>query len=284
MTTNSNKLIALRRILVAIDTSAHSRAALEAAAALANIMEADIRGLFVQEEHWSHVSRLSSTQAINVLTGKTQTLEEDSLQRQINSLERRLRRELQFISKRHEISHSWETKQGRVAEKILEAAEDADLITIGRRGRSLFQHKKLGSTARKVIKEAQKPTLVLQKGLGLQSRQTITVLYDASEVSQQCLQTALSIAQKNEGELTVLVPDKYKRDSNAHTESLENIVNTAGIPVQVIMLPRPSIGGFIHAVKRQHTGLLVMARDHYLLENGNLDTTLDYLNCPLLMI
>ncbi len=165
MTADSDKPTTLRQILVAIDTSAHSRAALEAAATLAKIMEADIRGLFVQEEHWGHVSRLPSVQAINELTGKTQTLEEDSLRQQINSLKNRLRRELKYISQRHEIAHSWETKQGRVAEKILEAAKDVDLITIGCRGRSFFQQKKLGSTAKKVIQRAEKPVLILQKGL-----------------------------------------------------------------------------------------------------------------------
>jgi nucleotide-binding universal stress UspA family protein len=65
MAEDTDQSILLRRILVAIDTSGHSREALEAAATLARLTEAQIHGLFVQEEQWGRIGNLPSLSAIN---------------------------------------------------------------------------------------------------------------------------------------------------------------------------------------------------------------------------
>lgn len=282
MTADSDKTIALHRILVAVDTSAHSRAALEAAAALAKIMEADIRGLFVQEEHWNRLSRLPTTKVINELTGKTQSLEEESLQRQINDLKIRLRKELKSISKRHEVSHSWQSKEGRVAEQILEAAQDADLITIGLRGRSLLTQKKLGSTAKTLIRRSEKPILILKKELQL--GKAITAVYDASAESRKGLLLALSLAEKNNSRLSVLVLNSSQQNADNRNKKVEKMVDNTSISVGVTILKQPRIGQFIHSVNRQKSGLLVLPKHQSFLQNDSLETTLGYLNCPVLMM
>ena len=282
MTADSDKSIILRSILVAVDTSAHSRAALKAAAALANIMKADIRGLFVQEEHWSRLSRLPTANVINELTGRAQKLEEESLNRQVNELKSRLRKELQYISNKYEVAHSWETKEGKVADQILEAAQKADLITIGRRGRSSLSSKKLGSTAQTLIQKSEKPILVLKKGLQL--GKSIAALYDSSAESRKGLQLALSLAEKNDRRLSILVTNNRQESAGERNKRVEKMVDNTSIPVSVTMLNQPSIGSFIHAINRQRSGLLVIPKHHAFLQNDSLETTLDYLNCPVLMM
>lgn len=282
MADDQNHTILLRKILVAVDTSAHSRAALEAAATLAKITEANIHGIFVQEEHWSKVSRLPSVKTVNELTGKSQSLEKDTIEKQVGRLKKRLYRQLKFISQRKEIDHSWETASGLVEEKILEAAKEADLITIGRRGRSFLRHKRLGSTAKAIIQQADKPILVLQKGLRLGT--AITCIYDTTEESQRSLKLALSLTEKNDSRLFVLVIQNETDISSERDKSVEQMVDHTHVPVSITTMRQPSIGKFIHIVNRQKPGLLVIPKSQPYLQNDSLETTLEYLNCPVLMV
>lgn len=282
MAEDANHTILIREILVAIDSSSHSQAGLRAAAALAKLMEANIRGLFVHEEHWSQISKLPAITSINELTGKTDTLEEEGLEKQINLLKQRLRRQLESISKKNKITYSWETTRGPVAEEILEAAKKADLITIGRCGRSFPLKNKLGSTAKAIIQKADKPILLLKKGLNLGN--TITVVFDASEQSQKGLNLALSLAQKNSGKLSILVLNKDQEVEAQRNRKLEKLVEKADIPVTVSVLNNPSRWQFFNTINYQHSGLLVIPKDQYFLQVDSLETTLEYLNCPVLMI
>lgn len=269
------KTVFFRRILVGVDTSSHSRAALEAAALLAQKMEGKLFGLFVQDEVWSKICKMPSVTAVNELTGATQSLEEKDLQEQIDLLAKRLRRQLRTISRENKISHTWKTVRGRVEEEILEAAKEADLITIGRRGSSFPQKKKLGSSAKAIIQSADKPILILKKGLKL--GKNITALYDGSEESKRSIQLALSLADEKKG-ITVLV----LRDQ-ANKEEVKEITEGTLLPVEVLELTNPDIWRITHFVNQQNAGLFIIPKNQSLLKNS-IESVLNQLKCPLLMM
>jgi len=82
----------------------------------------------------------------------------------------------------------------------------ADLIVMGTHGRTGFEHMLLGSVTEKVLRRAGCPVLtvgrVLPRTGGLFRR--ILCAIDFSEHSEDTLQTALSLAQENEAEVTLL--------------------------------------------------------------------------------
>lgn len=276
---NNNDESEFRRILVAVDTSSHSRAALRAAADLAKKMEANIHGLFVHDETWQQISRLPALRTIDELTGRSSAIEKRALENQIELLKRRLRRQIESISRKHNLSHSWESVQGRVEDAILEASKDVDLITIGRRGSSFPQQKKLGSSAKAIIKTADKPILILKKGLML--GENIMSVYDGSEESKRCLRIALSMAEKNDSKLNILVIGNGPvTDSD---KALEEVVAKALVPVEIQLMQKPDTWSFTHAVNRREAGLLVMPKHHPLLKE-NIETVIYQLQCPLLMM
>jgi nucleotide-binding universal stress UspA family protein len=282
MAEKEDTFILLRNILVAVDTSAHSRAALEAAAALAKITQANIRGIFVQEKRWSQVSRLPSSTAINEWTGELVSLEEDNMQQQVERLKKRLQRQLQAISRQHKIKHSWQTAHGQVSEQILEAAKEADLITIGRRGRSFSGRNKLGSTAKAIIRKADKPILILKEGLRL--RDTITVVYNATAQSREGLKMALGIAEKNESKLSILVLNESSQSGSERDKTVEKMVEGAAIPVNITLFQQPSIGQFLNVINYQQSGLLVIPKNQSFLKEKALEITLEHIHCPVLLI
>jgi nucleotide-binding universal stress UspA family protein len=282
MAEDKEKTILFREILVAVDTSSHSRAALEAAASLAKISKAHLNGIFVEEENWSHVGQLPPASAINAITGQSESLEKDVLQQQVQQLAARLQREIERISRRNEIRHTWKAVRGRVAEEILKAAEDADLITIGRRGRSFIQKSKLGSTTREIIRKADKPILILKEGLVL--GRTITVVYNGTPQSQNGLKMALNIARENEWELAVLVTDGSKSEGSDRDKTAEKMVENADISVNIHLLRKSSVGRFLNIVNYEHSGLLIIPRNQSFLQGEALEITIEHIQCPVLLV
>jgi len=280
MPEDTNRTVLVREILVAIDTSTHSQAALEAAVALAKTMEANLQGLFVQDEVWQKLSKLPSTSTINTLTGNVLPLESETLEDHINLLRNRLRRKMEFLSRRNKVTYSWSSMQGKVEDKILEASENADLITIGLKGKSASR-KRIGSSARTIIKKADKPVLILKEGLHLGT--TLTVVYDASEESQKGIRLALKIAKKNNSSLKVLVVDNNPEVLDQRSKELESLLEGAQISVNVELIKNTDLGSFLNTINQQHSGLLIIPKNQPLLSKS-FETILLHINCPLLMV
>ncbi len=280
MAEEAKKTIFLREILVAIDTSTHSHAALEAAVALAKTMEANIQGLFVEDELWNKITNLPSTRAVNALTGDVLPLENDTLEHQVAILRNRLRRKLEKMSSRNRVKYSWSSARGNVEKKILEASENADLITIGLKGQSA-RRKNLGSSAKMIIQKAEKPVLILKEGLHLGT--TLTAVYDASKESQRGIRLALKIAEKNKSSLKVLVVDNNPDAVDQRNKELEKILENNEVSVQVELMKSTDLGSFLNSINEQRSGLLIIPKSQPLLAKS-FETVLLHINCPLLMV
>ena len=280
MPEDSNKSVLLREILVAIDTSSHSQAALEAAITLAKTMEANLQGLFVQDELWQKISKLPSTSTVNTLTGNVLPLESETLEDQVRLLRNRLRRKMEFMSRRNKVTYSWSSMQGKVEDKVLEASKNADLITIGLKGKSA-RRKRIGSSAKTIIQEADKPVLVLKEGLHIGTN--LTVVYDASKESQKGIRLALKIAEKNNSSINVLVVDNNPDALDQRNKELENLVDGTSVSVNVELMENTDLGSFLNSINKQHSGLLIIPKSQPFLTKA-LETVLLHINCPLLMV
>lgn len=279
---NDSGEILIREILVALDSSSHSRAALEAAATLARTLEADIHGLFVEDSNWYRISRLPSITEVNELTGDIKPLAEKNIDKQIEILENRIRRQLQMISRLNEVKHSWKTARGAVEDKVLEAAKNTDLITIGRKGHSYSKHKQLGQTAKKIIEKSDKPVLILQEGLRLGN--SIVTVFDASGDSRRSIRFALSIAEKNESELFVMIIGDDQDSAKERFRELKKYLANASVKADVKLLHQSNIWEFMFAVNNHNGGLLILPRDQPFMKNRSLDLLLNHIGCPILLM
>lgn len=282
MSQDTKREILLREILVAIDTSSHSEAALEAAAALAKILEARIHGVFVQDEIWDKISRIpSSSSFVNEITGTIQPLKRQGLEEKIEKLQKRLRRRLETISREKRIKHRWDSLRGKVEDKILEAAEEADLITIGRRGSSFPRKKQLGSSAKAIIQKSEKPVLILSKGLRIGSK--ICVVYNGSHASQRALRLALTLAHRRESELIVLVADNNPDALDERNRDLENTLAETEVPTSVKLLKHTTFQSFLHSILALNSGMLIVTKEQPVIQN-HLDSVIDHVGCPMLLV
>lgn len=282
MSKNSKIELTLERILVAVDNSKRSAAALEAAAIFARLTKAKVEGLYVQEEHWHPLDNRSRTFLIDELTGQAHSLKEHRLKHEAELIAGRLKKQLQEISRRHEVGHRWKCIRGKAIEKILEASKEVDLITIGRRSNAMLHQKKLGSTTKAIIEGAHKPILILAGELKL--NRTIVVVYDRSKEGKKSLKMGLLLAQKNKSRLFVLILNNRDKKGNERNKEVEQLVDSASVPVNIASLNQATIGNVIHIVKKRYPGLIFISKNQPLLKNDSLEIMLHYLNCTILLM
>lgn len=139
-------MITLRRILVALDASPDSLAALQSALAFARLANAEIEGLFVEDTLLLDLAE-SPFAAEIAFTAQHQPLSRARMEAKLRSQSDRARRALADAASAANIPWSFRSVRGRVSAELLAAAAEADLLALGRAGWSQRPPSRLGSTA-----------------------------------------------------------------------------------------------------------------------------------------
>lgn len=189
-------------ILVALDMSPHSEAALAAAAELAASLQIELRGLYVEDINLLRLCGLPFGIEYGSFTAKPRRIEQNHLEREFRMQASLLRKIMADIAGQNRIAWSFQVVRGGVTDQLLEAATAARMLSLGRVGRS--PGKRTGSTAQAIAQRAQRPVV-------FQSRQRTlhgpyTVLYTGSPAADRALNLGAELSTQEESVLKVLAP------------------------------------------------------------------------------
>ncbi len=194
----------VERILVAIDASPHSVAALQVAAELAALLQAEVHGIYVEDINLLHLCGLPFSAEVGSFTASVRRLDNRSIERHFRSVAHQIRHTMEQTAGRAHVRWSFEVTRGGVASELLAAAEAASMVTLGRAGRRRV--KSLGSTARLVVSRTSRPVLVLGEDGHL--RFPLIVLYTGTPAADRALQLAQQMAAYNAQSIYLLLkPD-----------------------------------------------------------------------------
>lgn len=279
MSETEEKVI-FHRILVALDNSQDSMAALNIAASFARLLEAELEGLFVEDDSWYQMAERGFHWEISAFTGSINPLEEKRIRLQIRAHAEQIKKRLDEISERYDIAHSFRSVRGEVQKQILKATENADLITIGTYGHSVLRHGQLGSTARAILQYADKPVLLLQHGIRHGDR--LTVIDDGLAQSGKCMQVGRMLSEKLGLSLLVI---RMKKDENRRTIRVYNEKRENNQRILYVDIPsKTSNHNFLSVIRQYKTGLLIGSRKHPLLQGSSLEGLLIEVKCPMLLL
>ncbi len=132
-----SETFAPRRILVALDASVGSFAALEAAADLAGRSQAELLGLFVEDANLFRIARLPSARHVGLPSGADETLDVRAVENQLRAVAARARSALEAAGRRMQVRVTFQVARGHVAREVALAAEEADLLILGWASRPL---------------------------------------------------------------------------------------------------------------------------------------------------
>ncbi len=212
-------------ILVALDLSPHSAAALAAAAQLAALLQLELRGLYVEDVDLLHLCGLPFGFAFGAITATPQRIEQASLEREFRVQAALLRKAMADAAGRQRVAWSFQVVRGSVTEQLLAASAAAQMVSLGRVGRS--PGKRTGSTAQAIARRTQRPVV-------LQSRQRtlappFLAVDTGSAAADHAVQLGIKLAAAAGAPLTLLV-----YGDAAHAAQLAVAADAAGVAATLL--------------------------------------------------
>jgi nucleotide-binding universal stress UspA family protein len=158
---------AARRILVAIDASAASLDALEAAVSVAERLGSELTGLFVEDEDLLRLAALPFADIVRSPGGARERIDPTSVEAVLRAVAASARAALEKAASRRGVTWRFRISRGRVAREVLAAAEGADLVVLGASGLGRSGRGIVGATARAAAAGARASVLLLARGARL---------------------------------------------------------------------------------------------------------------------
>jgi nucleotide-binding universal stress UspA family protein len=273
---------AMRHILVALDASPHSLAALEAAAELAVGLKADLLGLFVEDINLLRLAELPFAREMEGSSTPWHQLDTPDVERELRARASRARRALAMIAGRAQVPWSFRVVHGVIVSELLAAASEADLVILGKVGWSLTGHRHLGSTARAILSQATCLTLILQQGARLSL--PILVVYDGSALAQKALAAASRLVRGKNGYLTVLI---LADEPDAAWELQTNVakwLRERELEARYRWLIGADVRHLPRIVDAEGCGILVLPGQRSRVQSEGLLVWLDEVTCPALLV
>jgi len=270
----------IRRILVALDASRHSLAALEAAADLATNLEAELLGLFVEDVNLLRVAGSPAAQEVRYPFVTAARMERARMERELRAQAVQARRALAAACERRQIKWSFRVVRGEVAPEVLEAALEADLLSLGKASRPLIRKVRMGSTARVVAAEAPCCVLLLQRDVSIMP--PVVVIYDGSSTAWQALRMAARLARQTGGYLGVLILADSLDEAQQLQAGVADELRGRGLMVRYRRLLNAGIATLTHEVRSEGSGVLVLSGT--ILQPDALQMLLDEVDCPVLLM
>lgn len=211
-----NAIRPIRRIVVALDASSYSLAALRTAAEVAALLDIDLQGLFVEDINLLYLCDFPFNQEIGSYTGRARPLENAALERQLRTVATAIHRSINQVALDTPVRWSFQVRRGSVVNELLAATQDADLLSLGRSGH--VRRNTLGSTARALVQRSRRPLLLLGTEGGLVY--PLIAVYTGSAASQRTLQWLATLTHYTHRTVRVLL---VARPESPHTMTeLEN--------------------------------------------------------------
>ncbi len=272
--------LTIRRILVALDASYHSLAALEAAADLAASLEAELQGLFVEDVNLLRVAESPVAREVQYPFVTSARLDRARMERALRAQAAQAHKALAAACEQRRIKWSFRVVRGEVVPQVLKAALEADLLSLGKASRPLIRRVRLGSTARAAAAQASSSVLLLQRDVGIRS--PVVMTYDGFLIARHALTMAVRLAQQKGGYLVVLVLAGTLDEAQRLQAEAADLLRGRGLMVRYRRLMDAGAATLIREVRSEGGGVLVLSST--ILQPDALQTLLDEVNCPVLLM
>lgn len=272
----------VRRILVALDASAQSLAALHAAVILAAGLGADLEGLFVEDINLMRMAMLPVARRVLYPSAAEETLDSSRMEREMRVLARQAQESLATMAERSGIRWSFRVVRGKVTVEILSAASESDLLTVGKSGWSLARKMQLGSTAHNAAVHAPKALLLVKRPLA--ANRPVIALYDGSPHAEQALKAAAKFARAFQGRLIVFLLADDQQQLAALKRAAGPLIKATEIQARFRPVIGPAAQRLADAIESEAGGLLVLSRQYKDLSEQDVQDLLRAVGNPVLLV
>jgi nucleotide-binding universal stress UspA family protein len=253
---SSNPVLTIRRILVALDTSPSSQAALEAAVALAERVKAEVFGLFVEDVDLLRVAESPYAREVLYPSEQEGRLTRSVLESRLRMQAEQARRALMTAAQRANVPCTFLCVRGKVSSELLAAAAKTDLVAIGRLGWSMGARLRIGSTAMDLVASSG-PVLLLSE-YRVPGPLHLLLYFDGSPDAKKALKWAAEVAGADSGRLTVLLAAAETDKARKMQGEAARLLAGSGLKVEYRPVDPNDRAAMLSFLKQVENGMFVL--------------------------
>lgn len=272
----------IRRILVGVDASTHSIAAIDEAVRLAARLHAHLEGVFVEDINLVRLAGLPFASEVTRATALARPIDRPVMDRQLRAVGGIARAALALAAQAAHVTWSFRVVRGRVTHELLDAAQTCDLLTVGLSSRDLGSRAAVGSTARAAIAGGPRSVLLLRQGA--RTGGPTVVACDGSEGSIRAASLAYAIEQGDLRRVVLVVLAETAEDASRIREAVARAVAPVGARLRMRIAGGTSERVICRVVHEEGGGMLAMSASSPLLEPDHLVGLIEGVPCPVLVV
>lgn len=260
------------RIVVTCDTSPLGTAAIDAAAALARRMDAQLAGLFVEDINLLRMASLPFAREYALASAMVRRMEAGELERVLRLQADALRTALSRAAQALAVPWSFQVVRGALLDSVLEAMHGADLAVFGHTGQFAV------ATAATVAAGAE------PRAGAIAAAQPILTLYDDTPAADRALAAAQALAQGHRTGLVVLVIAHDSATAQALRERAAIQLQGGRANAHFHVLRSRDYDAIRKAVQTHHAAALLWHGAQTPDERKTLAMLVDALKCPVILV
>ena len=276
------KEFSIRRILVALDASSSCAEGLKTAGDLAVRLGAELTGLFIEDIDLLRAVEFPFTRECGYLGLGVRRVEPRQLEGQLRAQAERMRRILERVATERQLAWNFRIIRGSVAKELLSAGKEADLIIMGRSGRSLLGQRRLGSTVREVIIRRNGLTLILQQTTAKPDHPM--VIYDGTASARKALDAVAAFMGDEAAELCVFLLADTREQAQKYRQEVGEALKASGRKAKLRLLISSSPSVIAHFVKLESTGPLLLPGERWNTREDELIELVKAVEGPVLVV
>ncbi len=273
-----------RRILVALDASKESLAALAAAAGLAAQLEAELTGLFIEDTDLLNLAALPFSREAPALSRSGRLLEPERLARELKTQAAMARQALARAAEASHLPWNFRIARGRIAAELLAAAQDADLIAIGKGTGPWSGQVRLGRHTRTVVAQTA-CSMLFASTISFPADAPLAVVYESSVRSYAVLALAARLGERTSKRLLVFVLGDSPAKFAEHEIAVREQLRAMGVSAVIRRVRGAGLQGIALAVHAEPVELLVVGTPAEPTDEGaTLDMLVEKSACSVLLV
>ena len=269
----------IKRILVALDDSTKAIGLLRSAAELAETLDAELIGLFVEDIDLLRAAELPFFREIDLITKTRRRLDRRQIERILQDRAGEIRSEAERLLQETTIQWRFRIARGHVSEEIKNAAADVDLLIMAR---STMSDRRLGSSARNLARAVPGNLLLLEPSA--ERYNNLVTIFDGSDKALHAMETAAHLAEAQAALLTIaVVADSTKTAKNLQREA-SFWLRDHGIDARFRWILPPQSTRLAEIVGSEGQCMLILPDESSLLEHEDISDLLSDLACPVFLV
>lgn len=269
----------IKRVLVAMDATGPSKAALKSAAEIAARLRVELLGLFVEDINLLQLASLPFAREFVYGSSTGRKMDSTDMERSLRIQAERLRKNLEITAESAQVPYSFIVTRGKVASALLSVAAEHDLLVLGKVIKKTEHEYRLGAITQSIITHACCSVALLEH-YGTPERPVI-VLYDGSETSQRALELAVWLAKSDDNHLVIVLPAIGEKQREELKQKVEELTRSQHIEGRCVWLHHNDLENLLDVIDREYGRVFIFDATSDVWSDETRQRILASLPCPI---